>query len=196
MQFEGSDLNQRPKTREETLKRRQIQMVFPDPYSSLNPRMRVGKIVAESILVNGLAKSKSEAYEIAQELLELVKLNGSAARRYPHAFFGGQRQRISVARALASRLRLLICDEPTSALDVSIQAKILILLKGLQDRLNLSMLFISHDLPVMRQMCDEIAVMRFGEIVEQGPAASIFTSPQHKYTQDLISLMPKFEQLS
>ena len=194
MDFDGLDLMKRARTQKNILHRRQIQMIFQDPYSSLNGRMRVGNIVAEPILINGLVKSKGEALEIAKDLLELVELGPDAARRYPHAFSGGQRQRISIARALASRPRFLICDEPTSALDVSIQAQILNLLKDLQARLDLTLLFISHDLPVMRQMCDRIAVMKLGEVVEMTAAEDIFQSPQHSYTQQLISLMPKFEK--
>ena len=158
--------------------------------------MRVGEIITEPMLVNGLVSSKAEAADVAASLLELVELGGDAAQRYPHAFSGGQRQRISIARALASQPRFLICDEPTSALDVSIQAQILNLLKDLQERLDLTLLFISHDLPVMRQMCDRIAVMRLGEIVELANAEDIFTNAQHSYTQGLISAMPKFERAS
>jgi len=192
LDFDGQDLMKPSRTREAILHRRQIQMIFQDPYSSLNGRMRVGSIIAEPILVNKLAGSKAEALEIAKGLLELVELDDTAARRYPHAFSGGQRQRISIARALASRPRFLICDEPTSALDVSIQAQILNLLKDLQARLDLTLLFISHDLPVMRQMCDRIAVMKLGEVVELAETEAIFETPQHSYTQQLISLMPKF----
>jgi len=174
-------------------KKREIQMIFQDPYSSLNGRMKVEKIVAEPILVNGFKGSKAELFQIVSDLLSLVELDADAARRYPHAFSGGQRQRISIARALASRPKFLICDEPTSALDVSIQAQILNLLKDLQQRLGLTYLFISHDLPVMRQVCDRIAVMREGRIVEENSAEKIFTCPKHLYTQELIRLMPKFE---
>ncbi len=191
--FNGDPLHEKPKTGEEILRRRQVQMVFQDPYSSLNARMRVGDIVAEPIRVNGTAPSTSAARTIAADLLALVELDADAALKYPHAFSGGQRQRISIARALASRPRFLICDEPTSALDVSIQAQILNLLKDLQAKLDLTLLFISHDLPVMRQMCDRIAVMRYGEIVEQSGGEAIFTAPQHSYTRSLIDLMPKFE---
>ena len=194
MTYDGQDLMQPAKGRDAILHRRRIQMIFQDPYSSLNGRMKVGQIVAEPILVNGLASSREEAMTIAKDLLELVELGPDAARRYPHAFSGGQRQRISIARALASRPRFLICDEPTSALDVSIQAQILNLLKDLQARLDLTLLFISHDLPVMRQMCDRIAVMKLGELVELAAAEDIFEAPQHSYTQQLIELMPKFEK--
>jgi len=152
--FLGTDLTQ-IKT-ESALRpfRRQMQMIFQDPYSSLNPRMRVKDVVAEPIRFHKLASSRAEETEIIEDLLEHVGLGAQAARKYPHEFSGGQRQRISIARALATRPRFLICDEPTSALDVSIQAQILNLLKDLQEQLGLTMLFISHDLPVIRQMCD------------------------------------------
>ena len=193
LSFEGLNLCVKPKTRDDILKKRQIQMIFQDPYSSLNARMRVDHIVAEPIIVNKLTESKAEALEIARHLLALVELDEASFRKYPHAFSGGQRQRISIARALASRPQFLICDEPTSALDVSIQAQILNLLKDLQSRLNLTYLFISHDLPVMRQICDRIAVMRHGEIIELNHSEKIFNAPQNAYTKELISLMPKFE---
>lgn len=191
--FDNLDLIQGNFSYEHKRKRREIQMIFQDPYSSLNGRMKVEKIIAEPLLVNGFKGSKAELFQIISDLLSLVELDSDAARRYPHAFSGGQRQRISIARALASRPKFLICDEPTSALDVSIQAQILNLLKDLQQRLGLTYLFISHDLPVMRQVCDRIAVMREGRIVEENIAEKIFTCPQHPYTQDLIRLMPKFE---
>ncbi|MEM6308141.1 MAG: ABC transporter ATP-binding protein, partial [Pseudomonadota bacterium] len=192
MVFDGLDLRATPKTPADVLKRRQIQMVFQDPYSSLNPRMRVGQIVAEPIMINRFTKTRSQAHTIATDLLKLVGLDDGADQKYPHAFSGGQRQRISIARALATRPKFLVCDEPTSALDVSIQAQILNLLKDLQARLNLTLLFISHNLPVMRQMCDDIAVMKSGQIVEQAVAETIFTSPTHPYTQSLLSFMPEF----
>lgn len=194
--FEGENISGRTLSREELLHRRQIQMIFQDPFSSLNPRMRVSQIIMEPMLVNNLVGSRAEGQEIVKTLLQLVELDGDAGKRYPHAFSGGQRQRISIARALASQPKFLICDEPTSALDVSIQAQILNLLKDLQERLDLTLLFISHDLPVIRQMCDRIAVMRLGEIVELAPAEEIFVNPQHSYTRSLISAMPKFEHAS
>jgi len=169
-----------------------MQMVFQDPYSSLNGRMRVGSIISEPMLLHNLASTKSQALEISKELLEVVGLEASAATKYPHEFSGGQRQRISIARALATRPRLLICDEPTSALDVSIQAQILNLLKDIQQEIGLTMLFISHDLPVIRQMCDRICVMKTGKIVEERDAEALFTDPTHAYTKHLLSLMPKF----
>ena len=172
--------------------RRQMQMVFQDPFSSLNGRMRVGAIVAEPILFHKLAANKREAQDIVEDLLDVVGLGAQAARKYPHEFSGGQRQRISIARALATRPRFLICDEPTSALDVSIQAQILNLLKDLQAELGLTMLFISHDLPVIRQVCDRVAVMRRGHIVEQAAVEKLFADPTHDYTRHLLELMPKF----
>jgi len=178
--------------REAAMLRRQMQMVFQDPYSSLNGRQRVGSIVSEPILLHRLAASRREAWEIAEDLLHIVGLGRAAARKFPHEFSGGQRQRISIARALATRPRFLVCDEPTSALDVSVQAQILNLLRDLQAQLGLTMLFVSHDLPVIRQMCDQVAVMRQGQIMEQGPVEQIFTDPQHDYTAELLSLVPKY----
>jgi peptide/nickel transport system ATP-binding protein len=194
IEYDGIDISRKSSDRDEMRRRRQIQMIFQDPFSSLNPRMRVGDIICEPMLVNNLVESRAEAMNIAEALIGMVELDADATRRFPHAFSGGQRQRISIARALASKPRFLICDEPTSALDVSIQAQILNLLKDLQSKLGLTLLFISHDLPVIRQMCDRIAVMRLGEIVELAPAENIFTTAQHTYTQDLIAAMPRFEQ--
>ncbi|MGB0497826.1 MAG: ABC transporter ATP-binding protein [Rubricella sp.] len=174
--------------------RRKLQMVFQDPYSSLNARMKVGDIVAEPIRFHKLAEG-AEVDQIVRDLLDHVGLGAQAAVRYPHEFSGGQRQRISIARALASRPRILICDEPTSALDVSIQAQILNLLKDLQEELDLTMLFISHDLPVIRQMCDRVAVMKMGEVVELAPTEQLFAAPQHAYTRSLLSQMPRMDLL-
>ena len=176
--------------------RRQMQMIFQDPFSSLNPRMRVHDIVAEPIWFHKLANSKSEVSNIVIDLLEHVGLGSQAAAKYPHEFSGGQRQRISIARALATRPRFLICDEPTSALDVSIQAQILNLLKDLQEELGLTMLFISHDLPVIRQMCNRVGVMKDGELCELNETELLFDTPQHDYTKHLLNLMPKLENLS
>jgi len=190
--FANADLAKIKSGAERRLVRRDIQMVFQDPYSSLNGRMRVGSIVAEPIIINKLAKTRTERESVVLDLLDLVGLGRDAARKYPHEFSGGQRQRISIARALATRPRFLICDEPTSALDVSIQAQILNLLKDLQEKLNLTYLFISHDMPVMRQMCNRIGVMRSGELVEVSETEALFNDPQHSYTRSLIELMPKF----
>lgn len=170
--------------------RRQTQMVFQDPYSSLNSQMRVGEIIMEPMVHFGLAKDRRQAEPIMRELLNAVGLESSASGRYPHAFSGGQRQRISIARALASRPRFLICDEPTSALDVSIQAQILNLLKDLQEKLALTMLFISHDLPVVRQICDRITVLQKGQICETRETEQLFKDPRHPYTASLLSMIP------
>lgn len=170
--------------------RRALQMVFQDPYSSLNARMRVLDIVAEPIRFYRLTSSDAQTRQIVGDLLDHVGLGAEAALRYPHEFSGGQRQRISIARALACRPRILICDEPTSALDVSVQATILNLLKDLQQELGLTMLFISHDLPVIRQMCDRIAVMRHGAICEIAENEALFTAPRHEYSRHLLDLMP------
>lgn len=176
--------------------RRQMQMIFQDPYSSLNARMKVMDIVAEPIRFHGLTGSRKETEQIVRDLLDHVGLGEKAALKYPHEFSGGQRQRISIARALATRPRFLICDEPTSALDVSIQAQILNLLKDLQEELGLTMLFISHDLPVIRQMCDRVGVMKGGELCEVGETEQLFENPQHDYTRHLLSLMPKLNTLT
>ena len=176
--------------------RRQMQMIFQDPYSSLNPRMRVRDIVAEPIRFHRLADGREEVEGIVADLLEQVGLGAGAATRYPHEFSGGQRQRISIARALATRPRFLICDEPTSALDVSIQAQVLNLLKDLQELLGLTMLFISHDLPVIRQMCDRVGVMQGGRLCEVRETEALFEDPEHDYTRHLLDLMPRLDVLS
>ena len=176
--------------------RRQMQMIFQDPYSSLNPRMRVRDIVAEPIRFHRLADGREEVEAIVADLLEQVGLGAGAATRYPHEFSGGQRQRISIARALATRPRFLICDEPTSALDVSIQAQVLNLLKDLQELLGLTMLFISHDLPVIRQMCDRVGVMQGGRLCEVRETEELFEDPGHDYTRHLLDLMPRLDVLS
>ena len=171
--------------------RRNLQMIFQDPYSSLNARMRVQDIVSEPIHYYKTASSNTEMRQIVRDLLDHVGLGSNAMLKYPHEFSGGQRQRISIARALASRPKILICDEPTSALDVSVQAHILNLLKDLQDDLGLTILFISHDLPVIRQMCDRVAVMRNGSICEIATTDKLFEQPQHEYSKHLLQLIPK-----
>jgi peptide/nickel transport system ATP-binding protein len=176
--------------------RRQIQMVFQDPYSSLNPRMRILDIVAEPIRFHRMTGSEAQTRAIVGDLLDYVGLGQQALKRFPHEFSGGQRQRICIARALATRPRFLICDEPTSALDVSIQAQILNLLKDLQEKLHLTILFISHDLPVIRQMCDRVGVMRHGELLEVADTETLFSNPQHEYSKHLLSLMPTLNFLS
>ena len=172
---------------------REVQMIFQDPYSSLNPRMRVQDIIAEPIKFYKTATNHNMIIEIVSDLLNHVGMSKTDMLKYPNQFSGGQRQRISIARALASRPKILICDEPTSSLDVSVQAHILNLLKDLQDELGLTMLFISHDLPVIRQMCDRVAVMRKGKICEINATENIFEKPKHSYTKKLISLIPKIE---
>ncbi|MBO9447980.1 ABC transporter ATP-binding protein [Ruegeria sp. R14_0] len=175
--------------------RKSIQMIFQDPYSSLNPRMRVDDIVAEPIRHHKLMDG-SDIKRRVDELLDQVGLGHEAGLKFPHEFSGGQRQRISIARALATQPRFLICDEPTSALDVSIQAQILNILKDLQEHLGLTLLFISHDLPVVRQMCDRVAVMKQGKVVELQETNALFANPQTEYTAELLRLMPKLDDLS
>jgi peptide/nickel transport system ATP-binding protein len=184
------------KSNKELLKfRKQIQMIFQDPYSSLNGRLKVKDIIAEPIKLHDTNISSNELNEYINDLLDSVELSKSSAERYPHEFSGGQRQRISIARALATKPRLLVCDEPTSALDVSIQAQILNLLKDLQEQLNLTILFISHDLPVVRQMCDDIGVLRNGKLCEVSETEELFKNPNHEYTKELLRLMPKIETI-
>ena len=168
--------------------RKRIQMVFQDPFASLNPRRRVGDIIAEGPVANGVRRGV--ARDQAAELLRLVQLDPGAAQRFPHEFSGGQRQRIGIARALAMEPELLIADEPVSALDVSVQAEILRLLEALRVRLGLTMLFITHDLRVAAQVCDRVAVMQRGRIVEQGPTGAVFANPAHDYTRALLDSVP------
>jgi len=175
--------------------RGQIQMIFQDPYSSLNPRFKVKDIIAEPIKFFQRNIDNVSINKNINDLIDIVGMSRQSLERYPHEFSGGQRQRISIARALATRPRLLICDEPTSALDVSIQAQVLNLLKDLQDQLNLTMLFISHDLPVIRQMCDRTAVLRNGIVCETAETENIFKTPKHSYTKELLNLMPKIESI-
>ncbi len=175
--------------------RKQIQMIFQDPFSSLNGRLKVKEIIAEPIRLHNPDIKSGDLDSYIHDLLESVELTQQSAIRYPHEFSGGQRQRISIARALATQPRLLVCDEPTSALDVSIQAQILNLLKDLQEQLNLTILFISHDLPVVRQMCDKIAVLKDGKLCEVSETEELFKNPKHDYTKELLKLMPKIESI-
>ena len=170
--------------------RRQMQIIFQDPGGSLNPRMRVGSIIGEPIEVHGLATG-DELQERVESLLVRCGLWAGAADRYPHEFSGGQRQRIGIARALALQPKLIVCDEPTSALDVSVQSQVLNLLSDLQDEFGLSYLFISHDMAVIHHICDRIAVMWKGRIVEEGDRDTIIHRPQHPYTQSLLSAVPE-----
>jgi len=175
--------------------RKQIQMIFQDPYSSLNSRLKVHDIISEPIKLHNPSITNVDLENYIFDLLESVELTQKSAHRYPHEFSGGQRQRISIARALATQPRLLVCDEPTSALDVSIQAQILNLLKDLQEQLNLTILFISHDLPVVRQMCDRIGVLKDGKLCEVSNTEELFIKPEHEYTKELLDLMPKIESI-
>ncbi len=170
--------------------RRHIQIVLQDPYTSLNPRMTIGEALSEPLEIHRGLCAPPDRRARVHELLELVGLRGEAARRYPHQFSGGERQRIAVARALAVRPEILVCDEPVSSLDVSAQAQVLGLLRSLQRELGLAYVFIGHDLPVVRYVCDRIAVMYLGRIVEIGDQASVCAAPSHPYTQALFSAAP------
>jgi peptide/nickel transport system ATP-binding protein len=173
--------------------RKRIQMVFQDPFASLNPRRTVGRIIAEGPIAQGTPKDQALAR--ARELLDLVGLSANAHDRFPHEFSGGQRQRVGIARALALEPEVLVADEAVSALDVSVQAQILDLIRDLQERLGLAILFITHDLRVAAQVCDRIAVMSRGRIVEQGPTAALFADPQHDYTRQLLAAVPGARRL-
>jgi oligopeptide/dipeptide ABC transporter ATP-binding protein len=187
--FDGADLTTMPQRALRPL-RRQLQMIFQDPYASLNPRMSVGAAIAEPLLVHGLAASEAERKRRVGELLERVGLGADVADRYPHEFSGGQRQRVGIARALAVQPRFIVCDEPISALDVSIQAQIVNLLLDLQESEKLTYLFVSHDLKIVQHIADRIAVMYLGRIVELGPAREVYLRPRHPYTRALLSAVP------
>ena len=186
--FDGRDLAAISR-RDLRVLRRQMQLVFQDPYASLNPRMRVRSIVGEGIDIHRLARGAEKQERIAS-LLEMVGIGADALDRYPHEFSGGQRQRIGIARALAVNPRFLVLDEPVSALDVSIQAQIINLLQDLQERLNLTYLFIAHDLRVVEHISQRTAIMYLGKIVEMGQSSEIYQNPRHPYTRALISAIP------
>jgi len=188
VRFLGEPLAKQPKSI-----RKDIQIVFQDPYSSLNPRMTVGEIVERPLIVHHLGSAAERRQRVA-ELFNWVGLPRESVTRYPHEFSGGQRQRVAVARAIASRPKLIVADEPTSALDVSVQAKVLNLLKDLQDALGLTYVLISHDMRVVRHMCDRIAVMYLGRIVEQGPTEDVFQNPRHPYTRALLGAVPSMQR--
>ena len=170
--------------------RRRMGIVFQDPYAALDPRMPIGDIVSEPLRAHGIARNRSDAWSQARNLLDTVGLNADFVNRYPHEFSGGQRQRIGIARAIATDPELLILDEPISALDLSIRAQILNLLEDLQKARGLSYLFVAHDLSVVRHVCDRVAVMYLGIIVEQGPSDIVFRTPKHPYTQALLAAVP------
>ena len=188
--FEGRDILAMSREEFQAYKRR-IQIVFQNPYASLNPRFTVGQIIDEPLAIHRIGADDTERERIAASLLERVGLPADAASRYPHEFSGGQRQRIAIARCLTLKPDILICDESVSALDVSVQAQVLNLLQDLQDEFGLAYIFISHDLGVVRYMSDEVLVMHHGEVVECGPADAIYERPQHPYTQKLLSAIPR-----
>ncbi len=186
---EGADITRLPERRLGPLRER-LQLVFQDPMGSLDPRMRVGDIVAEPLVAQGRGDHRARV----AELLEEVGLQRDAVDRFPHQFSGGQRQRISIARALAPRPQIIVADEPVSALDVSVRAQVLNLIADLVDELSLTLVFVSHDLSVVRHVCDTVAVVNDGRIVETGPTESLYEDPQHPYTRQLIAAVPTLEK--
>jgi ABC-type oligopeptide transport system ATPase subunit len=188
--FDGEDITNIKRARSDV--RRNIQMIFQDPYSSLNPKKRVADIVSEP-LRNFENLSRKEERKRVQELMELVGLSPESILKYPHEFSGGQRQRIGIARAIALKPKLIIADEPVSALDVSVQAQVLNFMKDIQKELDLTYLFISHDLGVIKHMCDQIGIMYKGRYVEEGTADDIFFNPQHIYTKRLVAAIPDID---
>ncbi len=187
--FEGQDISKLHKSALRPMRRR-MQVVFQDPYSSLNPRMRVGDAVGEPLLAHGVVKNKAQRREKVAELFRRVGLEPSFAERFPHQFSGGQRQRIGIARAIALQPQLIVADEPITALDVSIQAQIVNLFQDLQEEMGVAYLFIAHDLAMVRHLCHRVAVMLRGRIVELAATHQLFANPRHPYTQALISAMP------
>ncbi|MBB6730741.1 ABC transporter ATP-binding protein [Cohnella zeiphila] len=187
--FDGTDVTKLPKSKFKAY-RRKMQMIFQDPYASLNPRLTVLDIVGEALDIHGLAGSRAERKRRVERLLEAVGLNAEHASRYPHEFSGGQRQRIGITRALAVEPAFVVCDEPISALDVSIQAQIVNLLIELQKKMGLTYLFVAHDLSMVKYMSDRVAVMYLGKIVELARSEDLYADPRHPYTQALLSAIP------
>lgn len=188
--FEGKDLRRVGRKELKNL-RKEIQMIFQDPYSSLNPRKTVGSSVGEALYYHKVANSRSEERERVAEIFKLIGLSPDVMNRYPHEFSGGQQQRICIGRAIALKPKLIVCDECVSALDVSVQAQILNLLNELKESMGLSYLFISHDLSVVRYLCDSVVVMYQGKVVERGDVEDVFNNPKEEYTQKLLSAIPK-----
>jgi peptide/nickel transport system ATP-binding protein len=193
IEFDGRDISADTNRKDITALRRRLQIIFQDPYASLNPRWRVSDIVAEPIRVHHVLSGAATIRRRVDELLAQVGLSSSDGTKYPHEFSGGQRQRISIARALASSPEFLVCDEPTSALDVSVQAQILNLMKDLQQQLGLTYLFISHNLAVVRHMSDRVGVMYLGRLCELADAEALFARPHHPYTRLLLETIPDLE---
>jgi peptide/nickel transport system ATP-binding protein/oligopeptide transport system ATP-binding protein len=189
IKFEGTEIA-RVKGAQQKALRREMQMIFQDPYSSLNPRKTVGSIISDPFVIHGLMKDGRERKRAVQELMDTVGLNPEHYNRYPHEFSGGQRQRIGVARALALKPKVIVADEPVSALDVSIQAQVLNMLRELQRDLGLTLIFIAHDLSVVRHMCDRVAVMYLGRIVELATSDQLYSHPRMPYTGALMSAVP------
>lgn len=187
--FGGTDIYKLSQKKMKAM-RRDMQMIFQDPYASLNPRFTVTDIIGEALDIHGMAGSRAERKKRVEELLDMVGLNSDHATRYPHEFSGGQRQRIGIARALAVNPKFIICDEPISALDVSIQAQVVNLLKDLQDRLGLTYLFIAHDLSMVKHISDRVAVMYLGKMVELADSEELYANPIHPYTKSLLSAIP------
>jgi len=190
VKFEGQELTHLPNNQMRQV-RREMQIIFQDPFASLNPRMTVGSIVAEPLVIHNLYPNKNERQEYVENLMEKVGLNPYFINRYPHEFSGGQRQRIGIARALALQPSFIVADEPISALDVSIQAQVVNLMEDLQKEFGLTYLFIAHDLSMVRHICDRVAVMYLGKIVEMGPTDEVYNNPMHPYTQALLSAVPE-----